>query len=68
MNMNILFRPILTNVCLFSNTVEPPLRGHSNERPTPVERPLDTLNLNINKLIFTPDERPPLLKGHFSGA
>ena len=32
------------------------------------ERPLDNVNLNINVLMFTPDERPPLLKGHFSGA
>ena len=33
-----------------------------------LERPLDNLNLNINVLISTSDERPPLLKGHFSGA
>ena len=25
-----------------------------------------TVNLNINVLISTPDEKPPLLKGHFS--
>ena len=30
--------------------------------------PFDNVNLNINVLISTPDERPPLLKGHFSGA
>ena len=49
-------------------TVEPLLRGHPDERPTPLERPLDNVNLNINVLISTPDERPPLLKGHISGA
>ena len=38
------------------------------ERPPPLERPLVNVNLNINVLIFTPDERPPLLKGHFSDA
>ena len=48
-------------------TVEPLLRGHPDERPPPLERPLD-VNLNMNILIFTPDERPPLLKGHFSNA
>ena len=52
----------------YVNTVEPLLRGHPDERPTPLERPHDTVNLNINVLIFTPDKRPPLLKGHFSGA
>ena len=51
-----------------SRTVEPLLRGHPDERPTPLEKPLDIVNLNTNVLIFTPDERPPLLKGHFSGA
>ena len=49
-------------------TVEPLLRGHPDERPSPLERPLDNVNLNIDVLIFTPDERPPLLKGHFSYA
>ena len=38
------------------------------ESPPPVERPLDNVNLKINVLIFIPDERPPLLKGHFSDA
>ena len=50
------------------HTVEPLLRGHPDERPPPLERPLDHVNLTINVLISTPDERPPLLKGHFSGA
>ena len=52
-----------------SYTMEPLLRGHPDERPTPLERPLDNVNLNINVhvLISTPDERPPLLKGHISG-
>ena len=38
------------------------LRGH------PFERPPDYVNLNINVLISTPDERPLLLKDHFFGA
>ena len=49
-------------------TVEPLLRGHPFERPPPLERPLNNVNLNISVLISTPDERPPLLKGHFSEA
>ena len=49
-------------------TVEPLLRDHPDERPPPLERPLNYVNLNINVLISTPDGRPPLLKGHFSGA
>ena len=49
-------------------TAEPLLRGHPDERPPPLERPLDNVNLNINVLISTPDERSPLLKGHFSHA
>ena len=50
------------------DTVEPLFRGHPDERPPPLERPLDNVNLNMNILISTPDERPPLLKGHFSDA
>ena len=50
----------------YTSTVEPLLRGHPDERPLPLERLLDNVNLNINVLIFTPDKRPPLLKGHFS--
>ena len=38
------------------------------ERPYPLERPLDNVKLNIDVLIFTPEERPSLLKGHISGA
>ena len=49
------------------STVEPLLRGHPFEGPPPLERTLDTVILNINVLISTPDERPPLLKGHLSG-
>ena len=49
-------------------TVESLLRGHPDKRPPPLERPLDNVNLNINVSISTLDERPPLLKGHFSGA
>ena len=48
--------------------MEPLLRGHPDERPPPLEKPLDNVNLNINVLISTPDERPPLLKDHFSDA
>ena len=44
------------------------LRGHPNRRPPPLERPIDKVNLYINVLISTPDERPPLLEGHFSDA
>ena len=40
--------------------MEPLFRGH------PDEKLLDNVNLNINVFISTPDERPPLLKGHFS--
>ena len=50
------------------NTVGALLGGHPGERPAPLERPLDNVNLNINVLISTPDEGPPLLKGHFSDA
>ena len=53
---------------IIKSTVEPLLRGHPDERPPPLERPLDNVNLNINVLISTPDKRPPLLKGHFSDA
>ena len=48
--------------------MEPLLGGNPDERPPPLERPLDNANVNINVLIFTPDERPPLLKGLFSDA
>ena len=48
--------------------MEPLLRGHPDERSPPLQRPLDNVNLNINVLIFTPDKRSPLLKGHFSDA
>ena len=49
-------------------TMEPLLRGHPDEIPSPLERPLDNVNLNKDVLIFTPDVRPFLLKGHFSDA
>ena len=45
--------------------VEPLLRGHPDERPPPLERPLYNVNLYINVLISTPDERPPFLKANF---
>ena len=41
-------------------TVATLFRGHSVERPPPLVRPLDNVNLNINVLIFTPNKRPPL--------
>ena len=44
------------------------LRCHPEERPAHLERPLNNVNLNINELISTSDERPPFLKRHFSGA
>ena len=43
--------------------VEPLLSGHPDERPHPLERPLDNVILNINVLISTPDKRPPLFSG-----
>ena len=46
------------------NQWNPFLRGHPDERPTPLEITLDNVNLNVNLLISTPDKRPPLLKGH----
>ena len=49
------------------HTVESLLRGRPQERPPPLERPLDNVNLNINVLISTP-ERSPLFKGHISAA
>ena len=49
-------------------TVESLSRGHPDKRPLPMERPLNNINLNISVLISTPDERPPLSKGHFSSA
>ena len=48
-----------------SHTVGPLTKGHPDERPPPLVRPLN-VNLNINVLTSTPDKRPPLLKGHFS--
>ena len=59
-------RSITTYLILY--TVEPLLRSHPDERPPPLERPLDNVNLNINVLISTPNKRPPLLKVHFSDA
>ena len=47
--------------------MEPLFRGLPDERPSPLERPLDDVNLIINVFIATPDERLPLLKGHVSG-
>ena len=40
------------------------------ETPPPLEWTLDNINVNLKMhlLISTPDERPPLLKDHFSDA
>ena len=48
--------------------MEPLLRGHPDKRSTPLVRPYDYINLNINALISILDEWPPLLRGHISGA
>ena len=37
--------------------------GTPFERPPTLERPVDNLNLNINVLIFTPEERPLFKRG-----
>ena len=47
--------------------MEPLLRGHP-VRDHHFWKGHLTLYLTTNVLIFTPEERPPLLKGHFSGA
>ena len=39
-----------------------------DKRSPPLKRPPDNVNPNINILISAPDERPPLLKDHFSDA
>ena len=62
-----LIKKILIKIQI-NSTVEPLLRDHPDERPPPLERPLDNVNLNINVFISTPNKRPPLLKGHFSDA
>ena len=54
------FVKLFTDEALFS--------GHPDERPPSLVRSIDNVNLNINVVISTPDERPPLLKGHFSDA
>ena len=53
----ILFYGQLTYVLQNTCTEEPLLRGHTDKRPPPLERPLDKVNLNINVLISTPDEK-----------
>ena len=57
-------QPFFKNKFLYSGTPfeRPPFR-----EATPLERPLEYVNPNIKVLINIPFERPPLLKGHFSG-
>ena len=43
---------------LYSGT---PFESSPWREATPLERPLDYVNLNINVLISTPDEKSPLL-------
>ena len=37
---------------MYIYTVEPLLRGHPDERPPPLERPLDNVHLNINVYFY----------------
>ena len=57
---------VIWAVFYLPNTAKLLLRGHPNERPRRLERPLDFVNLNKYVLISTPDERLPLLKGQSS--
>ena len=43
---------------MYIHTVEPLVRGHPDEKSTPVERPLFNVNLDKKVLISTPNERP----------
>ena len=46
--------------------MEPLLRGHPEERPSPLVRPLDNVNLNINVLNIYPCRKTaPLERPHF---
>ena len=47
--------------------MEPLLRGNSDERSTPMERPLINGNVEMKVYIRTPEKMPPLLEVHFSG-
>ena len=60
--------PLRNGDNIILSTVEPLLRGHTDERSAPLERSLDNVNLNINVLNSTTDERPPFFKGHISDA
>ena len=52
--------------CKNVNTVEPLLRGHPDKRPTPLERPLENVNLNIICIDFYPrGEATPLKRPFF---
>ena len=51
--------------CGYVYTVEHLLRGHPDQRPNLLQRPLDNINLNKN-FISTSEERPTLLRGHIS--
>ena len=52
---------------IYKNIILTEYSGGPFERPPLLERPLGKVNLNINIFFSTSDERPPLLKGHFSG-
>ena len=49
----------ITSHIMCATSVEPLLRGHPDKRPTPLERPLDHVNINLHVLIYTPNKRPP---------
>ena len=53
---------------MYLHTSGTPFERSPKKSPTPLERPLDTVNLNTKVLISTPDERPSLLKGHKRGS
>ena len=46
------------DLCMF-NTLVPHLRTQTDERPTPLERPFDNINLSIKLFSATLDEGHP---------
>ena len=57
----IIFDSLFVQVCMSVslNTVKPLLNDHPDERPSPLERPLHNVNLNIKCIDFY-----PLMRGH----